>query len=91
MALLSTGEVCTWGDRESGVSGHGDAMVEGYQFLPRVLEALAGKTAVQVKGHGANTYMPGKTAVHVKGQGANRYMPSSGVRVVQAWRGCSAA
>ncbi len=74
MALLSTGEVCTWGDRESGVSGHGDAMVEGYQFLPRVLEALAGKTAVQVKGHGTNTYMP-----------------SSGVRVVQAWRGCSAA
>lgn len=52
VALLSTGEVCTWGDRESGVSGHGDAMVEGYQFLPRVLEALAGKTAVQVSACG---------------------------------------
>jgi hypothetical protein len=40
VALLSTGEVFAWGDRENGVCGVGE--VNDHQYLPRLVASLKG-------------------------------------------------
>ena len=40
MALLTTGEVFAWGDRENGVCGVGE--VNDHQYLPRLVWSLKG-------------------------------------------------
>ena len=39
--ITSSGAIYTWGDKENGVTGHGDT--EGHQYTPKLLERLAGK------------------------------------------------
>ena len=52
-SLTNDGEIYTWGDKENGVSGHGDT--EGHQYVPRVVEALQGKPCSQVAACGFHT------------------------------------
>lgn len=40
VALLSSGEVYAWGDRENGVCGVGE--VNDHQYLPRLVASLKG-------------------------------------------------
>lgn len=40
VALLATGEVYAWGDRENGVCGVGE--VNDHQYLPRLVASLKG-------------------------------------------------
>ena len=42
--ITSSGAIYTWGDKENGVTGHGDA--DGHQYTPKLLERLAGKRYV---------------------------------------------
>lgn len=51
--ITSTGALYTWGDKENGVAGHGDA--EGHQYTPKLLERLAGKRIVQLSACGFHT------------------------------------
>ena len=51
--VTSTGECWTWGDKENGVAGHGDA--EGHQYTPKLVEKLAGKRVVQLSACGFHT------------------------------------
>lgn len=44
VALLSTGEVFAWGDRENGVCGVGE--VNDHQYLPRLVGSLKGALSV---------------------------------------------
>lgn len=46
VAVTRQGALYSWGDRESGVAGHGDIL--GHQFTPRLVERLAGKRIVQI-------------------------------------------
>jgi hypothetical protein len=39
--ITSSGAIYTWGDKENGVTGHGDT--DGHQYTPKLLERLAGK------------------------------------------------
>ena len=52
-AVADNHEVYTWGDKENGVSGHGDT--EGYQYLPRIVDALIGEKTTQVSACGFHT------------------------------------
>ena len=45
-ALTSQGEVYSWGDNENGVTGHGTT--EGFQYSPRVINALRGYNIISV-------------------------------------------
>lgn len=51
--VTSTGALYTWGDKENGVAGHGDT--EGHQYLPRLVERMAGKRVVQISACGFHT------------------------------------
>ena len=42
--ITSSGAIYTWGDKENGVTGHGDT--DGHQYTPKLLERLAGKRCV---------------------------------------------
>ena len=42
--ITSSGAIYTWGDKENGVTGHGDT--DGHQYSPKLLERLAGKRCV---------------------------------------------
>lgn len=46
VAVTRQGVLYSWGDRESGVAGHGDML--GHQYTPRLVERLAGKRIVQI-------------------------------------------
>lgn len=53
-AIITTnGAIYTWGDKENGVAGHGDT--EGHQYIPKLLERLAGKRIVQLSACGFHT------------------------------------
>lgn len=41
VALLASGEVFAWGDRENGVCGVGE--VNDHQYLPRLVASLKGQ------------------------------------------------
>lgn len=41
-----TGALYTWGDKENGVTGHGET--EGHQYTPRLVDRLAGRRIVQL-------------------------------------------
>ena len=45
--ITSSGAIYTWGDKENGVTGHGDT--DGHQYTPKLLERLAGKRYVCVE------------------------------------------
>jgi RCC1 and BTB domain-containing protein len=47
-------DVYAWGDRESGVAGHGEPL-DGHQYVPRLLDALVGKSVCQVAACGFHT------------------------------------
>ena len=51
--VTNQGALYTWGDKENGVTGHGD--VEGHQYLPKLVERLAGKCIVQLSACGFHT------------------------------------
>jgi len=51
--VTSQGALYSWGDKENGVSGHGE--VEGHQYTPRLVERLAGKRIVQLSACGFHT------------------------------------
>lgn len=54
VCLLEDTDVYTWGDKENGVSGHGDG--EGdHQYLPRVVEGIKGLKAKQISACGFHT------------------------------------
>ena len=53
VALLDNHDVYTWGDKESGVTGHGDT--EGHQFLPQAIETLKGLGAHHISACGFHT------------------------------------
>ncbi|KAF1777360.1 SKP1/BTB/POZ domain [Phytophthora cactorum] len=53
VVLLENKDVYTWGDKENGVSGHGDT--EGHQYLPCPVEELRGKSIVQISACGFHT------------------------------------
>ena len=53
--ITSTGALYTWGDKENGVAGHGDAEGGGHQYVPRLLEKLSGKRIVQLSACGFHT------------------------------------
>jgi RCC1 and BTB domain-containing protein len=53
--VTSTGALYSWGDKENGVAGHGDADIEGHQYTPRLVERLAGKRVVQLSACGFHT------------------------------------
>lgn len=53
VVLLENKDVYTWGDKENGVSGHGDT--EGHQYLPCPVEELRGKNIVQISACGFHT------------------------------------
>jgi RCC1 and BTB domain-containing protein len=53
VAISTDGHVYTWGDREQGVSGHGET--EGHQLVPRLVERLATKRVIQVSACGFHT------------------------------------
>lgn len=50
VVLLDTLDVYTWGDKENGVSGHGDT--DGHQYTPRVVDALKDKRICQISACG---------------------------------------
>ncbi|GLE06225.1 hypothetical protein PINS_up015467 [Pythium insidiosum] len=53
VVLLENKDVYTWGDKENGVSGHGDT--DGHQYLPRVVEELRGQHVKQISACGFHT------------------------------------
>ncbi|TYZ64576.1 hypothetical protein PybrP1_001487 [[Pythium] brassicae (nom. inval.)] len=53
VVLLENRDVYTWGDKENGVSGHGET--EGQQYLPSSLEELRGKSVKQISACGFHT------------------------------------
>ena len=53
VALLRSGDVYTWGDKENGVCGHGDT--DGHQYVPRLVVALRGKGVVDISACGFHT------------------------------------
>jgi Regulator of chromosome condensation (RCC1) repeat len=70
VAVTTTGVLYSWGDREQGVSGHGDggivvaapagapsvALLDlGHQLIPKLVERLATKRIVQVSACGFHT------------------------------------
>jgi RCC1 and BTB domain-containing protein len=69
VAVTTTGVLYSWGDREQGVSGHGDGIVVaapagapsaalldlGHQLIPKLVERLATKRIVQVSACGFHT------------------------------------
>ncbi|GBG27678.1 RCC1 and BTB domain-containing protein 2 [Hondaea fermentalgiana] len=46
-------DVYAWGDRDNGVSGHGD--IEGHQYFPRKLKALERRNVCQIAACGFHT------------------------------------
>ena len=50
LAVVEGGEVYGWGDKENGVSGHGET--EGHQYTPRALQALRGVNVIDVSACG---------------------------------------
>jgi len=50
LAVVEGGEVYGWGDKENGVSGHGET--EGHQYTPRALQALRGVNVIGVSACG---------------------------------------
>jgi alpha-tubulin suppressor-like RCC1 family protein len=53
VALLENKDVYAWGDKENGVSGHGDS--EGHQYVPRVIDELKDKQIKQISACGFHT------------------------------------
>lgn len=53
VVLLENADVYTWGDKENGVSGHGDT--DGHQYLPCIVEELRGKGIKQISACGFHT------------------------------------
>ncbi|KAJ0406517.1 hypothetical protein P43SY_001448 [Pythium insidiosum] len=53
VVLLESKDVFTWGDKENGVSGHGDT--DGHQYLPRVVDELRGQHVKQISACGFHT------------------------------------
>jgi RCC1 and BTB domain-containing protein len=51
--LLDTLDVYTWGDKENGVSGHGDT--EGHQYTPRIVDTLKAHQVRQIAACGFHT------------------------------------
>jgi RCC1 and BTB domain-containing protein len=51
--VTHSGALYTWGDKENGVTGHGDT--EGHQYTPKLLERLAGKRVVELSACGFHT------------------------------------
>ena len=51
--VTSTGALYTWGDKENGVTGHGE--IEGHQYTPRLLERLANQRVAQISACGFHT------------------------------------
>ena len=49
-SLVAFAEVYGWGDKENGVSGHGET--EGHQYTPRALQALRGVNVIGVSACG---------------------------------------
>jgi alpha-tubulin suppressor-like RCC1 family protein len=52
--ITSSGALYTWGDKENGVAGHGETE-GGHQYVPKLLERLAGKRIVQLSACGFHT------------------------------------
>jgi alpha-tubulin suppressor-like RCC1 family protein len=55
VVVTSAGALYSWGDKENGVTGHGDADVEGHQYTPRLVERLAGKKVAELSACGFHT------------------------------------
>lgn len=53
VVLLENQDVYTWGDKENGVSGHGET--EGQQYLPCTVDELRGKRIKQISACGFHT------------------------------------
>jgi RCC1 and BTB domain-containing protein len=53
VVLLESTDVFAWGDKENGVSGHGDT--DGHQYLPSAVEELRGKYVKQISACGFHT------------------------------------
>lgn len=53
VALAETSEVYAWGDKENGVSGHGD--VTGHQYFPKVVSGVNRKGIFQIAACGFHT------------------------------------
>ena len=53
VVLLENSDVYTWGDKENGVSGHGDT--DGHQYLPCAVEELKDKRIKQISACGFHT------------------------------------
>ncbi|DAZ94414.1 TPA: hypothetical protein N0F65_003443 [Lagenidium giganteum] len=53
VVLLENMDVYTWGDKENGVSGHGDT--DGHQYLPCRVEELRGNNIKQISACGFHT------------------------------------
>lgn len=49
---LADGNVYTWGDKENGVSGHGEDHTEGQQYLPKIIDDLVEIEVVQISACG---------------------------------------
>ena len=60
--VTNTGHLYTWGDKEQGVTGHGNfnldannQNVQQHQYLPRLVERLATRPIVQISACGFHT------------------------------------
>ncbi|EQC36786.1 hypothetical protein SDRG_05620 [Saprolegnia diclina VS20] len=53
VVLLENRDVYTWGDKENGVSGHGDT--DGHQYLPCAVDELKDKSIMQIAACGFHT------------------------------------
>jgi len=53
VALAASSDVFSWGDRENGVSGHGET--DGHQYFPKVVGGVAGKGIWQITACGFHT------------------------------------
>lgn len=53
VGLCADGAVYTWGDKESGVCGHGDT--EGHQYYPKVVEEISSEKTIQIAACGFHT------------------------------------
>lgn len=66
--ITTTGSLYTWGDKESGVAGHGDT--EGHQYTPKLLEKLSSKRVIQLSACGFHTgCLTNNGEVHTWGEG----------------------
>jgi len=53
VALVQSGAVYTWGDKENGVVGHGE--IEGHQYTPRIVDAVRDIKMVGISACGFHT------------------------------------